>query len=95
MKKFDDLRRAATYRERSGSAKSGKQYDPKELQEIDSDEEFCGYISAIRFKWLLKHSTTEVLLNLAREFFSTSRLKRTTDLDADSITFRLFNEEYG
>ena len=33
-------------------------------------------------------------MDLAREFFSTFRLKNTTDLDADSITFRLFNEEY-
>lgn len=42
---------------------------------------------------LLNHSTVEVPTALAREFFSTFRLKKTTDLDVDSISFRLFNEE--
>ena len=47
-------------------------------------------------EWLLKHSTAEVPVDLTREFFSMFRLKSTSDLNADSITFtfRLFNEEY-
>ncbi|XP_042059564.1 uncharacterized protein LOC121804085 [Salvia splendens] len=40
-------------------------------------------------------NTAEVPIDLAREFFSTFRFKSTTDLDADSIKFRLFNEEHG
>ncbi|XP_042019196.1 uncharacterized protein LOC121767059 [Salvia splendens] len=97
MGEFDNPRRAQTYKERSAPgklAKSGKQYDPKALREIESDKEFLKYISAIGFEWLMNHSTAEVPTTLAREFFSTFRLKSTTDLDADSITFRLFNEEY-
>ncbi|XP_042027244.1 nucleolar and coiled-body phosphoprotein 1-like [Salvia splendens] len=90
MGKFEDPKRAATYKERCGSgklAKSEKRYDREELREMDSDEEFRQYIGAIGFDWLLKHSDAEVPIALAREFFSTFCLRTTTDLDADSITF--------
>ncbi|XP_042003822.1 uncharacterized protein LOC121752797 [Salvia splendens] len=72
MRKFEDPKRAATYKERSGPGKlatSGKRYDPAELKEIDSDEEFRQYIDAIGFDWLLKHISAEVPKALAREFF--------------------------
>ena len=52
------------------------------------------YIRAIGFEWLLNHSDHEVPVVAAREFFSTFRFKATVDLDADSISFRLFNMEY-
>ena len=97
MRRFDDQKRAATYKERCSPgkmAKSGKQYSSKELKMIACDEEFRACIYAIGFEWLLKHIQTKVPVDLAREFFSTFRLKNTSDLDADSITFRLFNEEH-
>ena len=74
MKRFDDQKRAATYKERCSAwkmAKPGKQYSPEELKIIDSDEEFRACIYAIGFEWLLKHSTAEVPVDLAREVFST------------------------
>lgn len=97
MGKLDDPKRAQTYKERRTSgkiAKSGKRYDPEALWEIGSDEEFLAYIREIGFEWLLNHSTAEVPVTLAKEFFSTFHLNPTTDLDTDSITFRLFNQEY-
>ncbi|XP_042049934.1 uncharacterized protein LOC121795463 [Salvia splendens] len=97
MGKFEDPKRTAIYAEKSvvgKYAKSGKMYDSAELKGISSNDEFRGYIGAIGFDWLLKHSTIEVPIDVAREFFSTFRFKSTTDLDADSINFRLFNEEH-
>ena len=97
MGRFDDQKRAATYKERCNAgkmAKSGKQYSSKELKMIECDEEFHACIHTIGFEWLLKHSQAKVPVDLAREFFSTFRLKNTSDLDTDSITFRLFNEEH-
>ena len=96
-KRFDDQKRAATYKERCSAgkmAKSGKQYIPEELKMIECDEKFRACIYAIGFEWLLKHSQAKVPVDLARGFFSTFRLKNTSDLDVDFITFRLFNEEH-
>ncbi|XP_042023070.1 uncharacterized protein LOC121770403 [Salvia splendens] len=98
MRKFTDPKRTAIYKEKSAVekyAKFRKMYDSAELKEISSNDEFQSYIDAIGFDWLLKHSTSEVPIDLAREFFSTFRFKSTTDLDAESINFRLFNEEHG
>ena len=97
MIRFDDKKRAATYKERCSArkmAKSGKQYNSKKLKMIACDEGFHACTYAIGFEWLLKHSQTKVSVDLAREFFTTFRLKNTSDLDAESITFRLFNEEH-
>ena len=52
------------------------------------------YIWGIGFEWLLNHSTKEVPIAAAREFFATFRFKATVDHDADSIFFMLFNEDY-
>ena len=52
MRRFDDQKRAATYKERCSAgkmAKSGKQYSSEELKIIDSDEEFRACIYAIGF----------------------------------------------
>ena len=85
------------YKERCSAgkmAKSGKQYSSRELMTIACDENFHACIYSIVFEWLLRHSQEKVPVNLAREFFSTFGLKNTSDLDADSITFQLFNEEH-
>ena len=74
MRRFDDQKRAATYKERCSAGKmekSGKQYSSKELKMIECDKEFRACIFAIRFEWLLKHSQAKVPVDLAREFFST------------------------
>ena len=75
-------------------AKSGKRFDLKSLEHIESEEEFLSFIKDIGFEWLLNHSNQEVPLIATREFFSTFKLKATTDPDADSISFRLFNIEH-
>ena len=77
MAKFDDSRRAQTYKERSAVgklAKSGKRYDSESLRLIESEEEFLGHIKDIGFEWLLNHSEHEVHVVVTREFFSTFRL---------------------
>ena len=92
MRQFDDQKRIAVYKERCSvgkMVKSGKQYSSRELKMIACDKEFRACIQSIGFEWLLQHSQERVPVDLAREFFSTFRLKNTTDLDADSITFRL------
>ena len=97
MAKFDDPKRAQTYKDRSivgKLAKSGKRFDLKVLEYIESEEEFMSYIKDIGFEWLLNHSDKEVPLIEAREFFSTFKLKATTNQDADAISFRLFNIEH-
>ena len=73
IEKFDEPKRAQTYKERGASGKlvkSGKRYDSTFLQEIESEEEFLSYIRDIGFEWLLNHSDHEVLVVTAREFFS-------------------------
>ena len=95
MRSFNDQKRATAYKERCSAgkmAKSGKQYNPKELRMFACDEDFRACIYAIGFEWLLKHNQAKVPVDLAQEFFSTFQLKNTSDLDANSITFRLFNE---
>ena len=86
MVKFDDPKRAQTYKDRSAVgklAKSGKRFDLEALDYIESEEEFLSFIKGISFEWLLNHSDQEVPLVAAREFFLTFKLKATTDQDAD------------
>ncbi|XP_042029790.1 nucleolin-like [Salvia splendens] len=94
MAYFSDHKKARTYAERGTKgkqAKSGKSYHPGSLQEIESEEEFLSYISAIGFEWLLSHSTAEVPMALAKEFFTSFKFKSTTNIETDSISFCLFN----
>ena len=59
MAKFDDPKRAQTYRDRSAVgklAKSVKRFDLRTLEYIESAEEFMSFIKDIGFVWLLNHS---------------------------------------
>ena len=75
------------------SAKSGKKLYLSDLRDLGVEKKFISYFKSIRFEWLLNHSEEEVPVALEKEFFTAFKFKQTTDLDADSISFRLFNEE--
>ena len=74
-------------------AKSGKSLCLSDLRELGVEKKLISYFKSIRFEWLLNHCEEEVLMALAKEFFTSFKFISTTDLDADSITFWLFNEE--
>ncbi|XP_042038280.1 neurofilament medium polypeptide-like [Salvia splendens] len=95
MVHFDDPKLAETCNGRATKGKlanARKMYDSLSLQEIESEEEFLLYIRAIGCEWLLDHCKAEVLILLAKEFFTFYRFKSTMYPDADSISFRLFGE---
>lgn len=74
--------------------KSGKRDHLSSLRGLSVEEQFLAYIKgASGFEWILEHSLVEVHVDLAREFFTSFHFTHTTDLDAPSICFRLFNQE--
>ena len=51
------------------------------------EKKFISYFKSIGFEWLLNHNEEEVPGALAKEFFTSFKFKKTTDLDADIISF--------
>ncbi|XP_047978506.1 myb-like protein X [Salvia hispanica] len=88
------LQKACDDRATNGrSAKSGKKLCLSDLEELGVEKKFISYFKSIGFEWLLNHNNAEVPVALVKEFFTSFKFKQSTDLDADTISFRLFNEE--
>ena len=96
MVQFEDpkLQKACDGRATNGkSAKSGKKLCLSDLEELGVGKKFISYFKSIGFEWILNHSNAEVPVALAKEFFTSFKFKQSTDLDADTISSRIFNEE--
>lgn len=67
--------------------------DEEAEEDLGVAEKFTSYIKNIGFEWLLNHCEEEVSVPLAKEFFTSFHFKVTIDPDAESISFRLFNQD--
>ena len=96
MVQFEDpkLQKACDGRAANGmSVKSRKKLCLSDLRDLGVEKKFISYFKSIGFEWLLNHIEEEVPVALAKEFFTSFKFKQSIDLDADTISFRMFNEE--
>lgn len=74
-------------------ARSGKKLHQPSLEKINGEELFLEYMTGIGFEWLPELDMPHVLVELAKEFFTSFRFKGTTDLEEQSVSFRMFTRE--
>ncbi|XP_042059399.1 uncharacterized protein LOC121803887 [Salvia splendens] len=73
--------------------KAGKKLHQPALATIRVEEKFTQYITGIGFDWLLEIEETFVPKNLAKEFFTSFRFTGSTNLEAMSVSFRVFGRQ--
>lgn len=93
---FDNPKTMKECRGRIGKGKqqmSGKKLDQEALEELETLGEFMELITGIGFDWLLIPSSPKMQIELAQEFFTSFHFTYATDVEAESIRFRLFTRE--